>query len=51
MLCMYVLTFKVGELLIFVLCVIVFIDPFMDWGESLLVNLSDVIYRFCTCKF
>ena len=30
---MYVLTFKVGELLIFVLCVIVFIDPFMDWGN------------------
>ena len=30
---MYVLTFKVRELLIFVLCVIVFIDPFMDWGN------------------
>ena len=31
---MYVLTFKVGELLIFVFCVIVFIDLFTDWGKS-----------------
>ena len=30
---MYVLTFKVREFLIFVLSVIVFIDPFMDWGN------------------
>ena len=30
---MYVLTFKVVELLIFVFCVMVFIDPFMDWGN------------------
>ena len=32
---MYMLTFKVRELLIFVLCVMVFIDLFMDWRESL----------------
>ena len=30
----YVLTSKVRELLIFVLCVIVFIYLFMDWGNS-----------------
>ena len=31
---MYVLTLKVGELLIFGFCVIVFIDLFTDWGKS-----------------
>ena len=30
---MYVLTFKVRELLICVLCIMVFIDLFMDWGN------------------
>ena len=30
---MCALTFKVGELLIFVFCVIVFIDLFTDWGK------------------
>ena len=30
----YVLTSEVRELLIFVLCFIVFIYPFMDWGNS-----------------
>ena len=43
---MYVLTSKVRELLIFVLCVMMFIDLFIDWRESLSANLSDVIYRF-----
>ena len=31
---MYVLTFKVGKLLILVLCVTMFIDLFTDWGKS-----------------
>ena len=48
----YVLTFKVRELLIFVLCVKVFIDPFMDWGNPsgltsgiLFIDLGEA-YRF-----
>ena len=49
---MYVLTSKVRKLLIFVLCVIVFIDPFMDWGNPsrltsviLFIDLGEA-YRF-----
>ena len=40
---MYVLTFKVRELLIFV--ILMFIDLFIDWGNPF-NNLSDYISRF-----
>ena len=32
---MYVLTSKESELLIFVLCVMMFVDLFINWRESL----------------
>ena len=43
---MYVLTFKVRELLILCYVVLMFIDLFIDLGESLLANPSDAINRF-----
>ena len=48
---MYVLTSKVRELLIFVLCVMVFIDPFMDWGNpSRLTSVMLLIDLGTPCK-
>ena len=42
---MYVLTFKVRELLIMFCVVLMFIDLFIDWGNPA-NNLSDYISRF-----